>query len=129
MPELSNPSAGSPSSDTAPAPRKMLRLNKAGRIIKSLASLFVFAFLCAYAHTYLRYGAPRTQTTASVARAITISPTRSPLPIPYRVSHRRQAFFRPVHQVNRHARRSKPYYLASLRHIRRLFSQLLVVRS
>jgi hypothetical protein len=129
MPEPSNPSLGSPSSDTAPAPRKMLRLNKAGWIIKSLASLFVFAFLCAYARTYLRYGTPRTQTSISVTRPITISRTPAPLPVHYRISHRRQAFFRPVHQVRRHTRRSSPYYLASMRRLRRLFSQLLFVRS
>jgi hypothetical protein len=112
----------------ATAPRKMPRLNRAGWIIKSLASLFVFAFLCAYAHTYLRYGSssPRPQTTASATHPTTptfFTPTHS------RITHHRQTFLRPVHQVKRHARRSNPYYLASVRHLRRLFSQLLVVRS
>ena len=117
-------------------PRKMPRLRRAGNTIKILASIFVFAFLCAYAHTYLRYGngAPRTPTTASIAHPTTIARTR-PAPT-FRTStfhprafRRHQPSFRPVHQLNRHQRRSTPFYLASLRHIRRLFSQLLVVRS
>jgi hypothetical protein len=126
MPALSNPSVGSLSSDAAPAPRRMLRLSKAGWIIKTLATIFVIAFLCAYAHTYLRYGTARPQATASVTRPIPqifFTPTHS------RFSHRRQVFVRPVHQVRRHARRANPYYLASMRRLRRLFSQLLVVRS
>jgi hypothetical protein len=104
----------------------MLRLNRAGWIIKTLASLFIVAFLCAYAHTYLRYGAPRLQTTTSVTHPVTqtfFTPTHS------RISHRRQSLFRPVHQVRRHTRRSSPYYLASMRRLRRFFSQMLVVRS
>jgi len=127
MPTPSNPALPTPPASTAP--RKMLRLNKAGWIIKTLASLFVFAFLCAYAHTCLHYGAPRTQTTASVTHPITVSRTQGPRTFYPRAFHRRQSIFRPVHQTRRHARRNTPFYLASLRHLRRLFSQLLVVRS
>jgi len=106
----------------------MPRLRRAGNTIKILASIFVFAFLCAYAHTYLRYGngAPRPQTTASVTCS---TPQSFFTPTHPRPSHRRQSIFRPVHQAKRHARRSNPYYLASMRRLRRLFSQLLVVRS
>jgi hypothetical protein len=128
MPAPSNPALPAPDA-AAPAPRKMLRLNKAGWIIKGLASLFVFAFLCAYAHTYLRYGPPRTQISPSPTHFSNLSRTQPPPPTHPRIFHRRQGIFRPVHQVKRHARRSNPYYLASLRRLRRLFSQLLVVRS
>jgi hypothetical protein len=116
--------------DTLPnAPRKMVRLAKAGWIIKALATIFVIAFLCAYLHTYMRYGAPRTTASVSRTHPITVSRTQAPPPIHSRISHRRQVFFRPVHQVKRHTRRSTPYYLASLRHLRRLFSEMLDVRS
>jgi hypothetical protein len=104
----------------------MRRLHKAGRTIKVLASIFVLAFLCAYARTYDRYGTAHPQTTAAVARNtshIFFTPTH------FRPAHHRQSFFRPAHQARRHARRTNPYYLASLRRLHRLFSQLLVVRS
>ena len=124
MPTPSNPA---PLATTA-ATRKMPRLRRAGNTIKILASIFVFAFLCAYAHTWLRYGnvAPRPQTTASVTRS---TPQSFFTPTHPRPSHRRQSILRPVHQAKRHPRRSNPYYLASMRRLRRLFSQLLVVRS
>jgi hypothetical protein len=116
--------------DTLPnAPRKMVRLTKAGWIIKALATIFVIAFLCAYLHTWMRYGAPRTQASVAPTHLITVSRMQAPRPIHSHIFHRRQVFFRPVHQVNRHARRSNPYYLASLRHLRRLFSEMLDVRS
>jgi hypothetical protein len=126
MPTPSNPALPPSPPAAAPAPRKMPRLNRAGWIIKSLASIFVVAFLCAYARTTLRYGHPRLQTTASVSRP---APPAVFVPTHSRASHSRQNVFRRVHQVRRHARRSSPFYLASLRHLRRLFSQLLVVRT
>ncbi len=128
MPTSPNPALPTPTDD-ATAPRKMLRLNKAGNTIKILASIFVIAFLCAYAHTYVRYGTPRPQTTASLAQPATVSHTQALQPFHPRAFHRRQVLLRPVHQLKRHAHRATPYYLASLRRIRRLFSQLLVVRS
>ena len=121
------PTPSNPATPTT-TPCKMPRLRRAGNTIKILASIFVFAFLCAYAHTYLRYGngAPRPQTTASVTRS---TPQSFFTPTHPRPSHRRQSILRPVHQAKRHPRRSNPYYLASMRRLRRLFSQLLVVRS
>ncbi|WP_158789065.1 hypothetical protein [Granulicella sp. L46] len=126
MPESSNPRSGS--ADAPIARRKMPRLNRAGWIIKSLASLFVFAFLCAYAHTYLRYGnsSPRPQIAASVTHATPQTSFTSTHP---RAFHRHQPLFRPAHQLKSHAHHAHPYHFASLRHLRRLFSQLLVVRS
>lgn len=116
--------------DTLPnAPRKMVRLAKAGWIIKALATIFVIAFLCAYIHTYMRYGTPRTQASAFPTHPITVSRIQAPLPAHSRTFRRRQVFFRPVHQVKRRTHRSNPYYLASLRHLRHLFSEMLDVRS
>jgi len=126
MPTPSNPATPT---DAATAPSKMPRLRRAGNTIKILASIFVVFFLCAYAHTYLRYGTPRPQTTASIAPPINISRTQPPQTFHPRAFHRRQAILRPVHQVKRRTHRTNPYYLASLRRIRRLFSQLLFVRS
>ena len=123
MPPLSNSAA--PTVAT-PAPHNMRRLHKAGRAIKLLATVFIIAFLCAYARITLRHGTAHLQTTASISR-----PSSYPVfaPAHARPTHRRQSFFRPVHQVKHHARRSNPYYLASLRRLHRLFAQLLVVRS
>jgi len=122
MPTPSNPAI------PTTTPCKMPRLRRAGNTIKILASIFVFAFLCAYAHTYLRYGngTPRPQTTASITRPAAPSLFT---PTHFRPAHRRQAIRRPVQQLKHRTRRTTPFYLASLRHIRRLFSQLLVVRS
>jgi hypothetical protein len=123
MPPLSNPAAPT---DAHPAPHKMRRLHNAGRTLKLLASLFVLAFLCAYARIALRYETPHPQTTAAIAHP---SPYTFFAPTHSRTTHRRQSFFRPVHQTKHRARRSHPYYLAGLRRLHRLFSQLLVVRS
>jgi hypothetical protein len=126
MPTASNPGLPNPSNTSASsiAPRRMLRLNKAGWIIKALASLFVVAFLCAYARTYSRYGTPHTQTRASLTRPVTqaFTPTRMHL------DHHRRLFV-PVRHTRRRPQHASPYHLATLRHLRRLFSQLLVVRS
>jgi len=124
MPVTSNSEHSTPHAATAPV--RMLRLRRAGWILKSLASFFVFAFLCAYIRTTLRYGTPPAQTLAPIAHPLTqasFTPTRSHSP------HRRQVFLRRAHQARRPARHSHPYYLVSLRRIRRLFSQLLVMRS
>jgi hypothetical protein len=133
MPTLSNPGLPNPSNTAAPsiAPRRMLRLNKAGWIIKALASLFVVAFLCAYARTYSRYGTPHTQTRASLTHPVTqaFTPTRLHL------DHHRRLFiparhaFVPVRHTRRRPQHASLYHLATLRRIRRFFSQLLVVRS
>jgi hypothetical protein len=104
----------------------MPRLNNAGRTLKILATLFVIAFLYAYARNYIHYSSRHPQTTASVnhpTQQTFFTPTHS------RTQHRRHTFFRPAHQVNRRARRTNPYYLASMRRLRRLVSQLLVMRS
>jgi hypothetical protein len=104
----------------------MPRLRKAGRTITILATLFVIAFLYAYARSYIRYGNRHPQTTASVT---TPTQQRFFTPTHTRASHRRHTFFRPAHQANRRQRRTNPYYLTSMRRLRRLVSQLLVVRS
>ena len=126
MPEPSNPTLSTLPGNAAPsiASRKMPRLNKAGWIIKSLASLFVVAFLCAYLKTYNRYGAPRTPTRASLTHPL----TQAFAPTHFRLNHRRRVFL-PVRHTKRRPPRSSLYHLATLRRLHRLFSQLLVVRS
>ncbi|MGA7155657.1 MAG: hypothetical protein WBY53_02355 [Acidobacteriaceae bacterium] len=124
MPEASN----APQPTPTPHPR-MRRLIRAGSIIKSLATIFIVAFLFAYAHTTLKYGTPHPQTTASISHPIAhpsfFTPTR------YRITHQRRAFFRPTRRPVRHTtrrpRRSSPYYLASLRRLRHFFTRVLAV--
>lgn len=118
--------------DTLPnAPRKMIRLNKAGWIIKALATLFVVAFLCAYLNISIRYGTPHTQTRASLNHSL----TQQPLPIRTHFSPRRRAFhhhqpvFLRVRHITRRQPRTRLYHLASLRHLRHLFTEMLDVRS
>jgi hypothetical protein len=102
----------------------MLRLRRAGNTIKTLAAIFVVAFLCAYARTYRKYGTPQPQTTASVARPMAQPASYFPA-AHVRSFHRRQAFYRPARHTVRHARRTRPFYLASLRRIRRFFTRVL----
>ena len=121
------PTTSHPPTPTTPH-RNMPRLPRAARTLKIFTTLVLLIFAGAYARTALRYATPHPQTSASLAKPSPetfFTPTHSPA----RPAHRRHTFFRPAHQVKRHTRRSSPFYLASLRRLRRLVSQLLVVRS
>ena len=122
MPEPSNPTV----STSAPtfAPRNRLRLIKACRFIKVVATLFVIAFFCAYAKTYSRYGTPHTQPQAAPTQSLTQIFT----PTPSRPNHHRRVLL-PVRHVKRHPQHPSIYHLATLRRIRRFFSRMLDVRS
>jgi hypothetical protein len=122
MPEPSNPTP--PTSATTFAPRNRLRLTKALRAIKVLAAVFVIAFFCAYAKTTIRYGTPHTQPQASLTQFFTPTAPHAPSRL---APHRR--VLHTVRHVRRRPQHPGIYHLATLRRIRRFFSQMLDVRS
>jgi hypothetical protein len=126
MPEPSSPILSTSPRNAAPtfAPRNRLRLKYALRFIQALGAVFVLAFFCAYARTYVRYGTPNTQPPPTLTQLVSqvTTPTHSRLAPRPHVSL-------PVRHVKRHPQHPSPYHLATLRRIRRFFSRLLDVRS
>ncbi len=130
MPNDLNPTAHTP--QLPPHPR-MRRLHRAGWIIKSLTTLFILAFLIAYANIYSRYGTPHTQAQASHTHPSFLTAVFHPIPTHTNRFHRRPTFLRINHRTPRRAsrpiRRTSFYHLASLHRLHRLFNELLDVQS
>lgn len=134
MPTVPNPAT--PAQQTPPHPR-MRRLHRAGFVIKSLATLFVLAFLIAYANIYSRYGTPHTQAQTSRPHPSFLSAVFHPSQ-PTRLTrtnhlHRRPTFLRINRRTSartpRRIRHTSFYHLASLHRLHRLFNEFLDVRS
>ena len=130
MPIPSNPATPTPQ---PPPPPRMRRLRRAGWVIKSLATLFVFAFLIAYANIDSRYGTPHTQARTSPTHPSFLSavfhPSQSTHPTRTNHLHRHPTFLRVNRRVPRRIHRTSFYHLASLHRLHRLFNEILDVRS